>query len=353
MSGDIDTAVRGPEAYALARNALEDMERRQIWPTPLNYELWLHFVAHPAGALAQEIERILSEGTTITEEVSEALAANFLPKAKLNDQIRDAGQKLNRELASVAMAIKQAQSTNEQYGETLAIASRDLEADVAPVTLKELVENLSSATRKVQLETKSLEERLSSSSDEVARLREHLEQVRRDATTDALTKLANRKAFDDEILRACAEASEDGKPLALAFIDIDHFKNFNDTWGHQTGDQVLRYVASVIGRLAPAPRFAARFGGEEFAMIFPGECAAQVIGTLEEIRNEVSSRTLKRRSTNDDLGAINVSAGLADYRRGEDMHTLVERADQALYASKHAGRNRTTCAPGVEEAAAA
>ena len=352
MSGDIDTAVRSPEAYALARNALEDMERRQIWPTPLNYELWLHFVSHPTGALAQEIERILSEGTAITEEISEALAANFLPKAKLNDQIRDAGVKLNRELASVAQALKQAQSSNEEYGETLAIASRDLDADVAPITLKELVENLSAATKKVQVETMSLEHRLSSSSAEVARLREHLEQVRREATTDALTKLANRKAFDDEIQRACNDATEDGRPLTLAFIDIDHFKRFNDTWGHQTGDQVLRYVASVIGRLAPAPRFAARFGGEEFAMIVPGESSSQVLATLEEIRNEVSSRTLKRRSTNDDLGAINVSAGLADYRPGEDMLVLMERADQALYASKHAGRNRVTSAERRTPAAA-
>ena len=351
MSEDIEATVRGPEAYTLARNALEDMERRGIWPTPLNYELWLHFVAYPTGALAQEIERILSEGQAITEDVGEELAAAFLPKAKLNEQIRDAGVQLNRELASVALAIKQAQASNGQYGETLEAVGRDLEADVAPLTLKELVQNLAAATKQVQLETSSLEKRLDSSAAEVARLREHLEQVSRDATTDALTKLANRKAFDDEITRACAEANELDLPLALAFIDIDHFKRFNDNWGHQTGDQVLRYVASVIGKLAPYPRVAARFGGEEFAMIFPQERSHDVLETLEEIRIEVSSRTLKRRSTNEDLGAITVSAGIADYIPGEDMHALIERADEALYASKHAGRNRTTCSQDIASAA--
>jgi len=351
MSEDIDAAVRSPEAYDLARTALEDMERRGIWPTPLNYELWLHFVAHPSSLLAQEIERILSQGSTITDDVGEELAAAFLPKAKLNEQIRDAGVQLNRELASVALAIKQAQASNEQYGETLATVGRDLESDVAPLTLKELVATLSAATRQVQQETRSLEIRLDESASEVTRLREHLEQVRRDATTDALTKLANRKAFDDELVRTCTEASESGEPLALAFIDIDHFKRFNDNWGHQTGDQVLRYVASVIARMTPAPRFAARFGGEEFAMLFPCERAADVISTLEEIRIEVSSRTLKRRSTNEDLGAITVSAGVAEYVPGEDMHALVERADEALYASKHAGRNRTTNAREIASAA--
>jgi diguanylate cyclase len=351
MLDDIEAMVRGPAAYTLARNALEDMERRRIWPTPLNYELWLHLVAHPAGLLALEIDRILSQGSAITETIGEALAAAYLPKGKLNEHIRHAGVQLSHELVSVAQAIKLAQTTNEQYGETLDAVGRDLDEDVASATFKQVVQTLSAATRQVQQETLSLEKRLDASAAEVVRLREHLEQVSREATTDGLTKLANRKAFDDEMTRACAEATEIGLPLSLGIIDIDHFKRFNDTWGHQTGDQVLRYVASVIGKLAPYPRIAARFGGEEFAMIFPQEYAKDALGTLEEIRNEVSSRTLKRRSTNEDLGAITVSAGIADYIHGEDMSALIERADEALYASKHAGRNRTTCAAQIATAA--
>ena len=93
--------------------------------------------------------------------------------------------------------------------------------------------------------------------------------------TDALTQLANRKAFDEELTRLCGEAAESGPPLTLAVIDIDHFKRFNDTWGHQTGDQVLRFVASVIGRIGAPPRLAARYGGEEFGLIFPGDPAVQ------------------------------------------------------------------------------
>jgi diguanylate cyclase len=136
-------------------------------------------------------------------------------------------------------------------------------------------------------------------------------------------------------------------------LDIDHFKTFNDNWGHQTGDQVIRYVSSVIGRMAPPPRFAARYGGEEFAMIFPRERAADVLQTLEEIREEISSRSLKRRSTNDDLGAITVSAGLAELGAQEGMEALIGRADDALYASKRAGRNKVTVAPATSASAAA
>jgi diguanylate cyclase len=156
--------------------------------------------------------------------------------------------------------------------------------------------------------------------------------------TDALTGLPNRKAFDEALQRACAG---DG-PVSLALLDIDHFKKFNDTWGHQTGDQVLRYVAHVIGRLGVEPRFAARYGGEEFAVLFPGETAAQAVAALDEAREEIGSRILKRRSTNEDLGAVTISGGVAQLKPEESPLALVERADAALYRSKGAGRNRIT-----------
>jgi len=175
--------------------------------------------------------------------------------------------------------------------------------------------------------------------------------VRRDAMTDALTNLANRKAFDEELLRACDQAEADNSVVTLAVLDIDHFKRFNDTWGHQTGDQVLRYVASVIGRISKNPRVAARYGGEEFAVIFPGEGALQVEMALNAIREEIGSRALRRRSTNDELGAVTISAGLAERRPGETGTLLLDRADEALYASKRGGRNMVTNAERLPAAA--
>lgn len=352
MPDTVETLLRGPKAYDLARRATAAMERQHVWPTPLNYEIFLHCVEDPEGPLAKEIARLASIGEPITEIVSEELAASYLPKARLNEQIRDAGDQLSKELEAVSAAISTAQQSSSSYGQTLADVTKELATSEMPPGLHTLVQTLSSATRQVQRENKTLEKQLKESTSEVNKLREHLEQVRRDATTDALTSLANRKAFDEELERACAESATSGQPLTLAVIDIDHFKGFNDTWGHQTGDQVIRYVASVIGRMAPPPRFAARYGGEEFGLIFPGESAVLVRKTLEEIREEVCSRTLRRRSTNEELGAVSVSAGYAERRPGESAHGLMERADQALYASKHAGRNRVSAAPREQDAAA-
>ncbi|MFC3080240.1 GGDEF domain-containing protein [Phenylobacterium terrae] len=352
MSEGVDSRLRAHGGYALARNAVDAMEKAGVWPTAVNFELWVNYVADPQSPLAQEIDRLISSGEAFTESVTEQLAAHFLPKSRLTDHIRDAGDQLGRELAAVSLAIADAQKTSHVYGETLAVASRNLGGGVQDVErLKATVDTLSTATQRVQDENRALEARLAESSAEVSRLRDHLEQVRKDATTDGLTNIANRKSFDEKLEQACEDARQTGRPLALAVLDIDHFKLFNDTWGHQTGDQVLRYVASVIGRNAPAPRFCARYGGEEFAVIFTGESAADVYAGLQAMRAEVNSRILKRRSTGEDLGQITLSAGMAMLRPGETPHSLVERADAALYASKRNGRNRVTSAESIANAA--
>jgi diguanylate cyclase len=170
----------------------------------------------------------------------------------------------------------------------------------------------------------------------VKRLREALAQARQEASTDGLSNLANRRAFDDELKRACAGTGT----VSLALLDIDHFKTINDSWGHQTGDQVIRFVASVISRIGASPRFAARFGGDEFAMIFVGEPADGVDRALNEVLVEIRSRPLRRRDTNEPLGDITLSGGFAQRRAGDTTADLMKRADRALYASKQAGRDR-------------
>ena len=350
---NIDLLLRAPSSYGLAAQALTAMQTAGVWPTPLNFELWLHVAADPKGALSLEIQALTRVGESITEARSEELAARHLPRARLSEQIRDAGQHLDFQLEQVTRAIGTAQKTNAAYGKTLAGASREL-ADDAPVAdVKLIIETLATATRRVQRDNDTLEKRLSTSTQEVNRLREHLESARRDAMTDALSDLPNRKAFDEGLERACTGADAVDAPLTLAVLDIDHFKRFNDTWGHQTGDQVIRFVASVIRKHAIPPRLPARYGGEEFALVLPGLSASTAAEVVEGVRQEIGSRSLKRRSTDEDLGAVTVSVGLAEHRRGETAAALLERADAALYASKRAGRNCVTDADAMHTSEAA
>jgi diguanylate cyclase len=345
MNNDIEISVRSPAAYALAGEALRLMQDHGVWPTPLNYEIWLYVAGDPECPLAQEIQRLVAAGETITEEISESLASKFIARLKLNDEVRDAGLKLTRELASITEVIVEAQKAQKTYGETLEGARKSM-SEVETVALKSLIDSLTEATTTVLDHHSLLEGRLSESSREVNRLRKHLDQVRMEAMTDALTNLANRKSFDEALDRHC-EDDDVTNPLTLAVIDIDHFKRFNDTWGHQTGDQVLRYVASVLARIGRPPRLAARYGGEEFGLLFPGETCATVERLLNEARTEIASRVLKRRSTNEDLGTVTISAGIAQREFAEDSFDLLDRADKALYTSKNNGRNKVTVAESL------
>ena len=337
----------------MARKALDVMVQHKVWPTAQNYELWLFYVANPKSPLASEIDRIAASGEPFTDTVCDALTARFLPQSNLGGALKDAGDQLSHELDMVSKAIQAAHLSNEAYGETLAGAGAELQ-NAAPGTLRKLVAGLTDATRKAENQTRVLQKQLHESTSEVAKLRDHLAEVRRDAVTDALTGIGNRKAFDDALEHAIALSRRTGKPTSLAVLDIDHFKRFNDTWGHQTGDQVLRYIGSVLTRVCEeAPRFAARYGGEEFAMIFPGESAGRVNALMQDVLEEVASRMLRRRSTNEELGSITVSIGLAELKPKESLADFIERADAALYASKRGGRNRLTNAgKALVEAAA-
>jgi diguanylate cyclase len=341
-TAEFEAAMRGPEAYRLARRAMDAMVQHKVWPTPQNYEIWLHWASSPQSPLAHEIDRLTSAGEAFTDAACEDLASRFLSRGELSGALRDAGDQLSRELESVSKAIQAAHLSNEAYDVTLADAGAELQ-NAAPASLQKLVTGLADATRKAQHQTRQLQKQLQESTSEVAKLRDNLAEVRRDAATDGLTGLGNRKAFDATLDQAIALHAKSVRPLSLAVIDIDHFKRFNDTWGHQTGDQVLRFVASVLARFCDEPpRFAARYGGEEFAMIFPGESAGHIQPLLQEVLEEIASRILRRRSTNEELGSITVSIGLAELRPRETGHDLVERADAALYASKRGGRNRLT-----------
>jgi diguanylate cyclase len=157
--------------------------------------------------------------------------------------------------------------------------------------------------------------------------------------TDPLTTLANRKFFEDSIKRFIDECEERDTPLSVILTDIDHFKKFNDTYGHLTGDQVLRLVAIALKQNVKGQDVAARYGGEEFVVLLPRTALMAAVTVADNIRRAVIGKELMRRSTGETLGRVTISLGVACWRRGDTVASLLERADACLYAAKHAGRN--------------
>ena len=351
MPQTVDMKARTAAGYDLARQVIDLMEAHQVWATPLNFELWQQVAADPDGPLAQEVQALVATGEPVSDLFCEELAGRHLPRLKIADDVQDTGAALTAQLASVSDSVDAAKAITSAYARTLAGAHSELTSDMDVAKLNGLVEHLATETFRAHEQSSGLENRLTESTQEVRRLRDQLDQVRREAMLDGLTQLANRKAFDEAILEACRDADRSGRAVSLALVDIDHFKRVNDTWGHQTGDQVIRYVASTLGSVGE-PRLVARYGGEEFAILFPRQTGAEAERTLERVRGELSARILRRRHTQEEIGKVTASAGLAQRRPGETPSTWIERADAALYVSKRTGRDRTTNADRVEALAA-
>lgn len=191
------------------------------------------------------------------------------------------------------------------------------------------VSKLIEANRTMRVQLDSAEERLHAQARQI-------ESQALEARTDALTQVANRRAFDHELGQCAADMTRDGKPASLLLLDVDHFKKFNDVHGHQAGDEVLRQVARVLRHCTSETELVARYGGEEFAVIFRGAPLMAVRHTAERIRVAVAATAI--RFEGKELH-VSVSSGLAEFQSGEDEAALIQRVDAALYASKKGGRN--------------
>jgi diguanylate cyclase len=157
-----------------------------------------------------------------------------------------------------------------------------------------------------------------------------------EARTDALTSLPNRRAFDDAMKQQAALLQRNGTRYGLIHLDIDHFKQLNDRWGHPAGDEVLKSVAAALRRAARQTDLVARIGGEEFSVVLPNVSEDEVIAASERIRAAVEGLSIQIQGTN---VPVTISVGAARVGAGEASKLLIDRSDAALYASKEGGRN--------------
>ncbi len=338
---------RGAGGRALAQRVLEAMEAEAVSPSPNNYAVW---AAHLTGAnadLSKALELRRRDG--LDDTVCSALYAEYLAPDRLDAAVADTGAKMQAELTETISALESAGRDIKAYGHTLEGASGALDAGADPEGLKRLVSKLREETRAQHARNQVLESRLQESTDTVRQLqsvlkdtREEAERAKEQAQTDALTGIANRLRFDAALRDGVAQASCAGSPYSVILVDIDHFKRFNDTWGHQTGDQIIKFVARCIQRSADDHHIVARYGGEEFAVLAPGATSAEATLLAEKVRKVVEAKQLMRKSTNESLGTVTVSIGVAQLEAHDGPDEVLERADRRLYASKRGGRNRVT-----------
>jgi diguanylate cyclase len=335
---------------AFAEIALGQIKALRQSATPRNYEIWYSYATGYNPSLNQTINETWARKGTLIDSDMDQIYASYISSTRITDKIDNVGSRVMDEINQVMAMIDAALGSANNYSESLTDATNKLGSTKDREGLRSIIESLVQTANDMQKDNHALEQRLGAAKEEINQLHENLEVVRTESLTDPLTGLANRKHFDERLTRTLAEAAERSEPLSLVMTDIDHFKAFNDTWGHLTGDQVLRLVAMSVKQNVKGQDIAARYGGEEFAIILPNTVLRSALNVADHIRRAVMSKELMKRSTGQNLGRVTISLGVATARKGDTMQSLIDRADACLYAAKRNGRNRVICETDPEVA---
>ena len=347
-----DQSDEHERTMAFADIALGQIRALRQPASPRHFEVWYTYATGYNPSLNQTINETLARNGTLSGADVDQIYETYISTNRFTDRIDRVGSQVMDEIEQVMAMIGAAAGTASSYTQNLETVSQSLGSGADDSTMRAILESLVQTTKEMQQNNHALEARLSASKQEINQLQEHLEVVRSESLTDPLTTLANRKSFDEALLRAMSDARTKGDHLSLMMTDVDHFKRFNDTYGHLTGDQVLRLVAMSVKQNVKGQDIAARYGGEEFVVVLPNTVLRSAITVADHIRRAVMTKELMKRSTGEHLGRVTISIGVAALRPDDTPATLIDRADNCLYAAKRNGRNRVICETDPEFASA-
>ena len=321
----------------LAEKAMRAVTEQRVPPTPQNFHVWFKYALGTPVELKRTIDILVANKRKFDPATNRDLYTTYVGSKGTDEAVaHHVSQQLHSVLESAQQFLNTAIADNRTQIDAISQVADRSEAGVDPrLLVQTLMDELSrAATRATKLESQFVEK-----SRELDMIRESLSQSEARARTDTLTGLPNRRALEEFFRTAQSEAMEQGQPLSAFLIDIDHFKRFNDNFGHGVGDQVLRLVAKALHERVREHDLAARYGGEEMIAVLPGADLAACTVVAERIRGALADCKITRRSTGEELPGITVSIGVGQFQFGESMEDMIDRCDRALYQAKKRGRN--------------
>ena len=300
---------------------------------PIDFEMMLATVQ----ASLRQMDRIKQDESRASSEEDNVLAV---------------GSKLEGQIDNIMQIIQEAVESNDEFGASLEQVGSRMGDVSDPEQMNAVLATLVHAVTEKGQGNLDIKQRLAQTCRQVEQLKGELKSVRRDSLTDSLTGLANRKCFDQTLDKTIAQAKKLDQPLCFFMIDIDHFKHFNDCYGHQVGDSALKLVAATLKKSVRDCDHVARYGGEELVVILPETSLESAVEVAERIRQSVMEKVLIHMSTGENLGQITLSIGVGCHKPDDRAQSLIKRADACLYAAKHAGRNRVLCETSLPDNAA-
>lgn len=326
------------DAATLLKKAVPLMMRHDIPPNPVHYALWYTYSKGLDLELNRRLDKTVADFDSFPPETAAKLFRDFIIKGELEEA--RAGQQQVIELVddiegNVSRSILGSRNYQMSLEHGLAALQEPIIDD-----LPNVLTELQHSTQLMQDQQDKFLSRLSAAQQEIKNLRSQLERAHVAATLDSLTQVFNRNAFS-RLLEQTLASQHDG--VALVILDIDHFKQFNDQYGHPLGDRVLQHVGQLLRETLPARGIAARYGGEEFCIILRDCFDVETAHAFaDQLRMKIQSLRIKVRNTDQVLDTITASFGYALARNDDTMESLLTRADDALYQAKRDGRNQVS-----------
>lgn len=323
----------------ILRLAVPQMTALDIPVTPENYAVWYEYFAESNLNLKRAIDGLLANNVEFTDSVNSGLYNRFI-EDRSPDVIENVQIETQILIQSLFKKIEQATEGTDSFGKSLYKFGDQLDSETDAEDLKHIVLNIAAEVEQVVSDNNKLSSELKTLESELKTLKGDLDNLSKVAMTDELTSLNNRRAFESFASEQIVKFEEAQTECSLLLIDIDHFKQFNDTYGHLVGDKVLAYVALALKKAVKGVDFVARYGGEEFIIMLPETSLKNAVTIADKLRQQVASKQLTIGKENkQQLGNITVSIGVATIHGGDDIDTLLSRADTCLYEAKSAGRN--------------
>lgn len=330
------------QAAEYLRLAIALLGQHQIPISPLNYRIGYDYVSGKDHKIIEAFDELVKYNSAPT---AEDLLDTY---RKFYIQDFDVLESLRQELASILSSAQGDFSNSGDhlvgYADRLSRFAEKLGVMDASAELSAEVGQVIADTRETEQSHRNMQVQLTHMSSELETLRKELDRVREESMTDALTGVANRKAFDSALEQIIQDTQDEESHFALMLLDVDHFKAVNDNFGHVVGDKVLRFVATAIKRCVKGHDLVARYGGEEFAVIMKADDIDSALSIAELIRKTIAAGVLKDKQTQQSYGNVTISIGVAGVSPDALPASLVDNADQALYRAKESGRNRVELA---------
>ncbi|GLS90215.1 diguanylate cyclase [Psychromonas marina] len=316
------------------------MMKYKVPTTPINYALWYTYVSEELPLLNERLEALIANNEICPPVQSASLYREFVADPKdattwaLRSSVDKMLQHIDQSLTDTHNDTNNFQKNVEQtFGEINNVENDALSFEEVVVLLKKLQGD----SKKIHRSTAFFSETLATAKGEIESLKAALKKSQQQALYDSLTGLLNRHAFDTEV-SAYLESQTQG--LCLILADIDHFKSFNDEWGHLLGDQVLKVVGRKLNDSMRDGASAYRFGGEEFVILVPSSQLRIARHMAESIRKMIEKLSLKDKRSGETIKNITLSFGVVEYQPEESLSSFIARADTFLYEAKRLGRNR-------------